>query len=269
MKQGSDRLDHLPREWGSERQAQVAEIVRERGRAEVDDLARLFGVSTQTIRKDVNAMCERGLLRRVHGGVELAGANADHYSLRRILNFAAKRRIGETAARLIPNEAVLAASIGTTPELVVACLGHRRGIQIYSNNLHLAITANRFHGIEATIPGGKLRKSETDIVGPAAVSFFDNYKYDIGLFGVAAVDEAGGLLDFSEEDVQSRKAISRNAAKRILVLDASKFGRSAHVRSGDVADVDHFICDARPPEPIYERLLAAGVDVLICDERPT
>ncbi|MEL7466564.1 MAG: DeoR/GlpR family DNA-binding transcription regulator [Pseudomonadota bacterium] len=244
----------------------MAEIVRERGRAKVDDLARLFGVSTQTVRKDVNAMCERGLLRRVHGGVELGGANADHYELRRILNFEAKRRIGRAAARLIPNEAVLAASIGTTPELVVACLGQRSGLHIYSNNLHLAMTANRFHGIEATIPGGKLRKSEADIVGASAVSFFDSYKYDIGLFGVAAVDEAGGLLDLSDDDVESRKAISRNAAKRILVLDASKFGRSAHVRSGDVADVDHVICDARPPEPIYARLLAAGVDVVICDE---
>ena len=116
---------------GSERQAQIAEIVRDQGEAKVEDLANLFQVSTQTIRKDINVMCERGLLRRVHGGVELARGNADHYDLRRILNFSAKMKIGQAAARLIPNDVTLAVSIGTTPELAVSCLGQHPGAAVF------------------------------------------------------------------------------------------------------------------------------------------
>lgn len=252
--------------WGTERQAQVAEIVRAQGQAKVDDLAQRFGVSTQTIRKDINAMCEHGLLRRVHGGVELSSSNASHYELRRILNLSAKRQIARAAARLIPDRSTIAISIGTTLELVVAALGQHRGLTFFSNNLHLALTAHQFEGASVTIPGGTLRNAEADIVGPAAVRFFDSYKYDIAVFGVAAVDEDGFLLDLSEEDVFAREAISRNAQTRILVLDVSKFGRKAHARSGRITDADHVVCDARPPDPICKMLHAAGVSLTICNE---
>ncbi len=251
--------------WCTDRQAQVAELVRANGSAKVDELARMFAVSTQTIRKDINDMCERGLLRRVHGGVELATVNADHYELRRILNLSAKQRIGQKAAELIDDNTALAVSIGTTPEMAVAALAQRKNLRIYSNNLHLAISAHRFDGATVTIPGGTLRESEADIVGPSAVAFFDSYKFDVGLFGVAAVDEDGGLLDLSDEDVRSREAISRNATTRILVLDVTKFGRKAHARSGNITDVEHVICDTRPPDAICARLAAAEVNLVICD----
>ncbi len=253
-------------DWGTERQAQVAEIVREQGHAKVDDLARLFGVTAQTIRKDINAMCERGLLRRVHGGVELSPVSADHYELRRVLNIVSKRMIGQAAAQIIPNGSSVAVSIGTTPEVVVASLAQHKGLRLFSNNLHVAMTAYRFPDAAVTIPGGTLRASEADIVGPSAVDFFDSYKFDIGVFGVAAVDDTGALLDLSDEDVRSREAISRNSEQRILVLDTSKFTRRAHARSGHICDVEHVVCDTRPPQRICDMLANANVTLMICDE---
>ncbi len=250
----------------TERQAQIAEIVRNSGQAKVEDLAIHFGVAAQTVRKDINAMCQKGLLRRVHGGVELATVNAGHYELRRILNLAAKRSVGQAAAKLIPDGASVAVSIGTTPELVVANLGQHRGLRLFSNNLHVAMTAHQFDGTEVTIPGGRLRRSEADIVGPAAVDFFESYHFDVGLFGVAAVSADGALLDLSEEDVMAREAISRNAQTRILVLDATKFTRSAHARSGHITIAQHVVCDIRPPGPICAMLAEAGVNLVICDE---
>lgn len=250
---------------GTERQAELAELVRAHGQAKVEDLARRFNVSPQTIRKDVNELCARGLLRRIHGGVELAGMNADHYALRRILNLGSKRLIAQAAASIIPDDVSIAVSIGTTPEMVVSCLGQHQGLRIFTNNLHVAMTAHKFDGAQVTIPGGTLRRSEADIVGPSANRFFDGYSVDFGLFGVAAVDADGGLLDLSEEDVHAREAISRNCATRILVLDATKFGRKAHARSGSIADVDHVICDTRPPAPICDMLDGAGVSLLVCD----
>lgn len=253
-------------DWGTERQAQVAEIVRAEGHARVEDLAQLFGVSAQTIRKDINAMCKRGLLRRVHGGVELSPGTAGHYALRRILNLAPKRAVGRAAAQLISDDAAVAVSIGTTPELVVAHLAQHQNLRIFSNNMHVAMAAHAFSSARVTIPGGTLRASEADIVGPSAVTFFDGYRFDVGVFGVAAVDEDGSLLDLCEEDVLSRDAISRNAAQRILVLDVSKFQRRAHARGGHICDVDHVVCDQRPPEPMCQMLAKANVALTICEE---
>ena len=250
----------------SDRQAQIAEIVRDQGEARVDDLASLFLVSSQTIRKDINSMCEKGLLRRVHGGVELAHANAQHYDLRRILNFAAKKKIGQATAKLIPNDVTLAVSVGTTPELAVSCLDQHHGLQIFSNNLHAALAAHAFGNAEVTIAGGRLRSSEADVVGSSAVNFFQGYRFDVGLFGVAAVSTDGALLDLSEADAQAREAIMRNAATKILVLDATKFGRRAHACSGHVTKVDHVVCETRPPVAISDMLREAGVNLIICDE---
>ncbi len=249
--------------WGSDRQAQIAEIVRAQGQARVDDLAAHFGVSPQTIRKDINEMCARGLLRRVHGGVKLAEVNAGHYELRRVLNLDAKRRIGQAAAALIPDHATVAVSIGTTPELVVAALGQHRGLHILTNNLHVAMAANGFDGARVTIPGGTLRDAQADIVGPSAVDFFDSYRFDIGVFGVAAVDADGSLLDLSDEDAKSRNAISRNADTRVLVLDGSKFTRQAHARGGQITEVEHVVCDTPPPAAIQAQLQAASVHLVI------
>ncbi|CUH81167.1 Glycerol-3-phosphate regulon repressor [Tritonibacter multivorans] len=268
MKQTSTQPKPISQAPATARQAQIAEIVRDQGHAKVDDLATQFSVSTQTIRKDINAMCEKGLLRRVHGGVELSPTTADHYDLRRVLNFSVKREIGQAAAALIPNEATVAVSIGTTPELVVASLGQHHGLHLFTNNLQVAMTAHRFEGAEITIPGGRLRQAEADIVGPSAVAFFDSYRFDIGLFGVAAVSPDGALLDLSEEDVHSREAISRNAETRILVLDSSKFTRKAHACSGHITDVEHVVCNSRPPEALCAMLDAAGVNLVICNEAP-
>lgn len=250
----------------SDRQAQIAEIVRDQGEARVDDLADLFHVSSQTIRKDFNVMCAKGLLRRVHGGVELAHANAQHYDLRRILNFVAKKKIGQATAKLIPNDVTLAVSVGTTPELAVSCLEHHQGLQVFSNNLHAALTAHAFGNAEVTIAGGRLRSSEADVVGSSAVNFFEGYRFDIGLFGIAAVSADGALLDLSEADAQAREAITRNAAKKILVLDSTKFSRRAHACCGHVTKVDHVVCETRPPAAICEMLIDAEVNLIICDE---
>lgn len=248
------------------RQAQITEIVRGQGQARVEDLARTFDVSAQTIRKDINSMCADGLLRRVHGGVELASVNANHYEIRRVLNLSAKQSIGHAAAQLIPDDRTVAVSIGTTPELVVAGLFRRKGLRLFTNNLYVAMSAHQFDGAEVTIPGGRLRASEADIVGPTAVSFFDSYRFDIGVFGVAAVNEDGALLDLSEEDAHSREAIARNAAERILVLDTSKFGRKAHACSGHITEAEHVVCESRPPRPICAMLQEQGVNLVICDE---
>lgn len=128
------------------------------------------------------------------------------------------------------------------------------------------MTAHGFDGAQVTIPGGRLRESEADIVGPSAVDFFDQYRFDIGVFGVAAVDSDGALFDFSEEDVHSREAISRRARTRILVLDSTKFNRRALACSGHVTNVEHVVCEARPPARICDMLAEAGVNLVICDE---
>lgn len=253
----------------SERQAQIAEMVRQQGGVRVDDLARRFQVTTQTIRRDLNMLCERGVARRVHGGVQrmnLPGNVA--YAWRQTLNSEAKQAIAREVARHIPNGVSLAFSIGTTPEVVSrAMLDHQR-LRIFTNNFNIAMLACTNPTFEVTVAGGRLRNEDRDVVGAGMEALFSAYKVDIGIYGVAGVDEDGTLLDFYEEEVRARRMIRENCRSAYLVLDHTKFGRAAHVRGGRIDEATKIFCDRTPPPGILARLEQSGTQLIVCKGEP-
>lgn len=103
----------------SECQAQIAEMVRQQDVLRVEDLAIQFQVTTQTIRRDLNRLCQQGIVRRVHGGVQRMNTPGNvAYSWRQTLNSEAKQAIAREVASHVPNGVSLAFSIGTTPKIV-------------------------------------------------------------------------------------------------------------------------------------------------------
>lgn len=249
----------------SKRQAEIADLVQKTGFASVEELAERFEVTTQTIRRDVNGLCELGILRRTHGGVEPPAPTANiHYSTRQILNLPEKKLIAALVARQIENGQSLAFSIGTTPEIVMQALVNHDRLAVFTNNLNVAFTASANPTFQVTIAGGRLRHGDRDILGVAAQSFFANYKVDVGIFGVAGVDEDGTLLDFHEDEVAARQSILANCRKSFLVLDHTKFGRSAHVRGGKLSDVSAIFTDKPLPSAYRTALEEAGTQVFVC-----
>src|SRR5690348_10472851 len=120
------------------RQADIVTLAREAGRVDVDGLAAHFGVTPQTVRKDLNELCEQGVLQRYHGGAMLPSSVANlAYEARRQVATEAKRRIGQKAAQLIPNDCSLLINIGTTTEQVATALRSHSGLMVITNNLHV------------------------------------------------------------------------------------------------------------------------------------
>ncbi|MBO6757501.1 MAG: DeoR/GlpR transcriptional regulator [Roseibium sp.] len=250
----------------SKRQAKIAELVQMTGFASVEELADRFDVTTQTIRRDVNGLCEMGILRRTHGGVEPpASAVNIHYSTRQILNLPEKRKIADLVAREVANGQSLAFSIGTTPEIVMQALSQHENLSIFTNNLNVAFTASANPTFRVTIAGGRLRHGDRDILGAATQDFFSRYKVDIGVFGVAGVDDDGTLLDFHEDEVAARQSILANCRQSFLVLDHTKFGRAAHVRGGHIRDVSAVFTDHPLPSALAALLDPATTRVEIAE----
>ena len=248
------------------RQAEIANLVQKAGFASVEELAERFEVTTQTIRRDVNGLCELGILRRTHGGVEPpAPVSNIHYSTRQILNLLQKKRIADLVAKEIGSGQSLAFSIGTTPEIVMQALVNHERLNVFTNNLNVAFTASANPTFQVTIAGGRLRHGDRDILGSSAQEFFANYKVDVGIFGVAGVDEDGTLLDFHEDEVAARQSILANCRKSFLVLDHSKFGRSAHVRGGHISDLSGIFSDKPVPASIRALLSGTTTRVVTAD----
>ncbi len=121
------------------RQHEILSIARQTGKVTVEELAERFDVTPQTIRKDLNDLCEQRLLTRTHGGALLSsGVENVAYEARRQLAAIEKQQIGQRAAALIPNNSSLFVNIGTTTEEVARALTQHEGLLIITNNLHVA-----------------------------------------------------------------------------------------------------------------------------------
>lgn len=248
------------------RQQQILDLARQSGRVLVEDLAARFDVTPQTIRKDLNELCERRVLARVHGGAQLAsGVENVSYDARRVLAQAEKAGIGRLAASLIPNNSSLFLNIGTTTEEVARHLVHHEGLLVITNNIHVAGILTPLPRVEVIVTGGMVRKSDGGIVGESAVDFISQFKVDRAVIGVSAIDDDGSLLDFDYREVMAARAIIKNARHVILVADAMKFTRTAPVRIGHITQVDCFVTDRQPPDAIFESCRHNGVAVEVVD----
>jgi DeoR family glycerol-3-phosphate regulon repressor len=254
----------------SERQVEITELLRQGGFLAVEALAEQFNVTTQTIRRDLTTLCDYGLARRRHGGIERpAEAGNLAYGSRQILARGAKQAIAHEVARHIPDNASIAFSIGTTPEVVASALLQHHGLRIFTNNLNIAMLACANPTFEVNIAGGRVRNSDNDILGPGMETFMSSYIFDFGIYGVAGVGERGTLLDFYEEEVRARWLIHENSRATILVLDHSKFGRTAHVRGGQIGEATKVFCDTQPPDNIVKILEKSGSQLVICGKDKT
>ncbi|MBI1206505.1 MAG: DeoR family transcriptional regulator [Azospirillum sp.] len=229
------------------RQTDILTLARDSGRVTVDDLALRFAVTPQTIRKDLNDLCERHLVQRIHGGAVVSSTVENlGYEARRALALAEKRRIGRKAAALIPNDCSLFVNIGTTTEEVANALGGHHGLLVITNNINVANTLRKSPGIEVIIAGGLVRRSDGGVVGEAAVDFIRQFKVDYAVIGVSAIDEDGALLDYDFREVRVARAIIENARHVILVADTLKLERTAPVRVGHISQIHTFVTDTPP-----------------------
>lgn len=250
----------------SQRHAAILELARLENHVEVEALAARFAVSLQTIRKDLNQLCEQRLLTRVHGGATLpSGVENLEYEARRRIAADAKTAIGTAAAALIPNDASLFINIGTTTEAVSQALLDHSGLMIVTNNINVANRMRVYPRFEVIIAGGVVRPSDGGIVGEAAAGFFSQFKVDFAIIGASALDEHGTLLDYDYREVKVAQAIIANARHVILVADHSKFQRSAPVRIASIDQLGSFVTDT-VPSPAFRALCATtGVRLVETD----
>ncbi len=249
------------------RQNHILKLVRERGQVVVEELAEQFGVTPQTIRRDLNELCARKMLQRIHGGATLSSGVVNlGYEARGTLAVEEKRRIGLRAASLIPDNCSLFVNIGTTTEQVARALTSHRGLLVITNNIHVANMLYNRPEIDVIIAGGLVRSNDGGIVGEATADFVKQFKVDFAVIGASAIDQDGSILDYDYREVRVAQEIIRNARQVILVVDSMKMTRSAPVRIGHLSDVDVLVTDAPLADPLAGIASDADIRLEITDE---
>jgi DeoR family glycerol-3-phosphate regulon repressor len=250
------------------RQQELLDAVRQHGASSVEDLAARFGVTLQTVRRDIRILTEAGLLARFHGGVRMPASTTENiaYRQRQSLNAEGKQRIARAIAGAVPDGCSMIINIGTTTEAVARELLRHKDLRVITNNLNVAGILADNPDCEVIVAGGVVRSRDHGIVGEATVDFIRQFKVDIGLIGISGIELDGTLRDFDYREVKVARTIIEHSRDVWLATDASKFNRHAMVELGHLSQIDMLFTDAAPPEPFPTLLAEAGVNCRIADE---
>ena len=249
------------------RQADLLKEVRRLETVSVEALAERFGVTLQTVRRDVTLLAEAGLLARFHGGVRVPSSTTENiaYRQRQLLNEGAKQRIARAVAQAVPNGCSLLINIGTTTEAIARELLRHKGLRVITNNLNVAAILSDNPDCEVIVAGGVVRSRDRGIVGEVTVEFISQFKADIGLIGISGIEADGTLRDFDYHEVKVSRAIIEHSRQVWLATDHSKFNRPAMVELARLSQLDRLFTDVAPPAPYPALLSEAGVR---CDVAP-
>lgn len=252
----------------SVRHNEIVALFRQHGFMTMDALAGHFGVTPQTIRRDINALCDADVLRRRHGGAELIHAVRNQpYDARRVNNLAQKADIGRAVAQLIPSGSSVLIGIGTTPEQVALALAQHDNLTVITNNLRAALALCTNQSNQVIVPGGTLRFPNPEILGSDADKLFRSFRADYGVCGVGGVDADGTLLDYDRLESSSRQALRESCRIQVLVTDHSKFSRTVPVRGGHLSDAAVLVTD-QPLAPHLAAMLAGKTDIVVTEGEP-
>jgi DeoR family fructose operon transcriptional repressor len=260
-----ERQRHLP----AGRKAQLAAYVAEAGQVTVGELAERFGVSIDTVRRDLDQLAADGILVRTYGGaVSLTTVFRTDRAVdqRLTVQEQEKEKIAALAAALVQDGSTIMINGGTTTLALARSLGQHRDLTVATNNLlvpgALPPTAIR----DIYMFGGAVRALTLATIGP--VSFRANtgaeldISCDLALIGVGAVaGDAGYTTSNLAEAVMMQEMISR-AARVAILADSSKFGRRLFAQVSELGAADYLITDTAPPPDLRDALKASGVEVL-------
>lgn len=249
------------------RKDEILATLSRQGEIDVETLARDFGVAPQTVRRDLTALVDAGLVARTHGGARLAAAvGASSYDARRLRNLPAKAAIAKMAAALVPDGASVALNIGTTTEQVARALLRHKDLTVISNNTHIIQILQTGALQSLVMIGGEVRPEDGAIVGPEAVASLANYKVDLAIIGASALDADGSALDFDLREVAVARAILSNARETVLVADATKFDVRAPHRICSISQLSYVVLDQAPPEPFRALAEQSGTRLILSME---
>lgn len=254
----------------SERMVALLAAVADRGDVQLSELAYILGASAATIRRDVAALAEQGLLIRTHGGAKRAKHGAElPVKLRDGRNRKAKQAIARVVADRIPmGKHAIALTGGTTTTEVLRALHGRRDLTLITNSVSLALEAANVGQQRVLIAGGVLRSNSLELVGSLAESTFRQINVGTAIVGCDGVSVDGGLTTHDDVEAQTNHTMIERAQHVICVADGSKVGEVTLARLAELQDVNLLVTDSTADPHELTRIRKAGIEVVVVPVTP-
>jgi len=251
----------------AQRQARIIQQLQENGFVEISQLSAQFGADRSTIRRDLQELALRGLVRRTRGGA-LAGPASGHadipYAVKRIEHTPEKQAIGRHAAALVrDSEAVLLDSGSTTLQVALA-LRQRPDISVVTNDLNIAMCLAESPRIQLIVTGGILLESVYTLVGPRTVEELRKLHVDRAFLGADAIHHEAGITNVTFVEVEVKRAMIAAAREVVVVADSSKFEHRALALVCGLEEIDLVLTD-NGLDPEIRRLYGDRLECVALD----
>jgi DeoR/GlpR family transcriptional regulator of sugar metabolism len=248
-----------------QRQLAIAEVIARDGQATVEALCQRFDVSAATIRRDLDELDMQRIIIRTHGGaMRMIQALPELPVLQRGSDqLEAKRRIGKAAAALVPDDATIFLSSGTTTLEVARALASRTNLTVITNALNIACLLADAPSITLVVCGGVLRHTEQSLLGHLTNYALSELRADIVFIGAHAVSIEHGLSADNLAEIMTDRAILDIGVRRVLVADGSKFGKFAAARVAPLSAMHMVISDDALGDALVAQIHEQGIEVIV------
>ncbi len=244
-----------------ERRRHILELLRQRERISVDELARTLSTSQETIRRDLAALAEQGLVSKFHGGAALppSGEHENAFQTRMNEHAQEKRAVARYAAGLFgPGDSIFI-DTGTTTLLFARELARQSHLTVITNSLLIAGSVGA-SGNRAFMIGGEYRPESEQNVGALAIEQIARFNAEHAVITVGALN-GDGAMDFSIEEAEIARAMIAQARQLTVIADSSKLGRRALFQVFPLSRINRLVVDRKPTGELWEALQQARVEV--------
>lgn len=236
----------------AERRKRLARLIMEEGSVRVGDMAAMFGVTNETIRKDLLYLDEQKIIHKEHGGASaVSEAHERPIHDRASENEALKERIAQKALELVEEGSVIILDAGSTILSFARKLEPTRRITIVTNSLPAA-TALTDNGNCVHIIGGEYSAVTMSTTGLMASRDLNMIKADIVFLGTSGFQSYDGPSSKAPSDAQTKQDMIRNSRKSVVLADSSKFSANAFVQFAQWSEIDYLITDEGAPQDVLE-----------------
>ncbi|MEM8902081.1 MAG: DeoR/GlpR family DNA-binding transcription regulator [Actinomycetota bacterium] len=254
-----------PALFQGERQRAIVSLTLQDGRVEVAELAERFGVTTETIRRDLSDLQNRRVVRRVHGGAVPWETTAFEplVSVRAELHAAEKRRLARRAIEELPDAGSIIIDSGSTTGRFAEAIPDDCGLRVVTNSLMIAQVLATHTDVDVIVLGGKVRKNTLAMVDATAVAAVEPLSVDTLFISCDGMSPAVGLSTPYREEAALKQAMIRVARRVVALVDHSKIDQDHFVRFAEWNDIDVLVTNTEAEPAVVEAIEATGTTVLL------
>ncbi|CAI1534669.1 HTH-type transcriptional repressor glcR [Serratia fonticola] len=246
----------------SQRKKIILEKLAQDGQVVAKQLSEFFGLSEDTLRRDLRELDSEGLLQRVHGGALPVSSAIATFAERNTLESAAKTAIAKAAAAMIMPGQVVILDGGTTSAELVKQLPRNLQATIVTHSPSVAVGLVEYPNIEVIMIGGRLYKHSIVCVGAAAVEAMSHIRADIYFMGVTGVHPVAGLSTGDLEEAYIKRALAARAAETVVLASAAKLNAASQYAIGELTLAQTIVVEGDTADALIEPLQQAGVTVI-------